>query len=181
MIAVEAKTCPDCQVSVDEPHEDGCDVARCLWTGGQRLSCDSPQPVWDLLQVLGGELSGTPRVRFLADRLAARAGTTVVPEVQAVVVEGLREVAESIDVAAATVAEYFGGELHDCGRDIWTGVWPGYADAAALGFFSYWGPDYGAEGWQRCDPDHPGAQPDLNRLHPPNAVWLRNGHRWVAP
>ncbi|GGN23820.1 hypothetical protein GCM10011609_76900 [Lentzea pudingi] len=31
--------CPDCAVSIDEEHVDGCDVARCLVTGLQQLSC----------------------------------------------------------------------------------------------------------------------------------------------
>jgi hypothetical protein len=31
--------CPDCQVTVGAQHDNGCDVARCLWTGLQRLSC----------------------------------------------------------------------------------------------------------------------------------------------
>ena len=35
----EAERCPDCQVSVGEPHIDGCDTARCLKTGMQRLQC----------------------------------------------------------------------------------------------------------------------------------------------
>lgn len=30
--------CPDCNVDIGEKHEDGCDVARCLWLGIQRLS-----------------------------------------------------------------------------------------------------------------------------------------------
>ncbi|MCU1680207.1 MAG: hypothetical protein JWQ81_946 [Amycolatopsis sp.] len=46
--------CPDCAVAVGEAHPgdeyDGCDVARCLVTGLQRLSCeadhDCGQDVW---------------------------------------------------------------------------------------------------------------------------------------
>lgn len=33
-------TCPDCAAHPGQPHVDGCDVARCLWTGHQRLACD---------------------------------------------------------------------------------------------------------------------------------------------
>lgn len=36
--------CWDCQVQIGEPHGDGCDVARCLWTGAQRLTCDMLDP-----------------------------------------------------------------------------------------------------------------------------------------
>lgn len=32
--------CPDCEVAISRPHVDGCDVARCLRTGLQRLSCE---------------------------------------------------------------------------------------------------------------------------------------------
>jgi hypothetical protein len=31
--------CPDCDVPPGQAHEDGCDVARCLATGRQRLMC----------------------------------------------------------------------------------------------------------------------------------------------
>jgi hypothetical protein len=31
--------CHDCGADKGQPHEAGCDVARCLWTGGQRIQC----------------------------------------------------------------------------------------------------------------------------------------------
>lgn len=36
----DADGCPDCGVLPSRPHEEGCDVARCLWTGLQRLGCE---------------------------------------------------------------------------------------------------------------------------------------------
>jgi hypothetical protein len=33
------ENCPDCQVGVGVEHSDGCDVARCMDDGGQRLAC----------------------------------------------------------------------------------------------------------------------------------------------
>lgn len=34
------RLCPDCEAEPGQPHEGGCDVARCLPTDAQRLSCD---------------------------------------------------------------------------------------------------------------------------------------------
>lgn len=36
----EAPQCPDCGARTGQPHTSGCDVARCLWDGGQRLQCE---------------------------------------------------------------------------------------------------------------------------------------------
>lgn len=38
MTDLEAR-CPDCQVGIGQPHLGACDVARCLWSGLQRLQC----------------------------------------------------------------------------------------------------------------------------------------------
>lgn len=93
-------TCPDCAVAVGEPHvydecDGGCDVARCLDTGLQRLLCDLDH-----------------------DR--------------------------------------------DCGRDIWTGWWPGLVDCEQFGWMH--GPGF----------------PDLNRLYT-EATWDRARCAWVKP
>lgn len=89
--------CPDCRVVVGEAHEHdehngGCDVARCLVTGYQRLMCD-------------------------------------------------------LD--------------HDCGRDTWTGWWPGHTDCERLGWMI--GPGF----------------PDLYRLYT-QGVWDPERRLWVA-
>ena len=43
--------CNDCGAAHGHAHEDGCDVARCLFTGMQRLACygrhDCGRDVWD--------------------------------------------------------------------------------------------------------------------------------------
>lgn len=134
------RPCNDCGAKIGEPHGDGCDVARCLWTGGQRLQC-------------AGDLAAECcRVLREADR----------------------------DDLADDLAHYLSLDDpdHDCGEDIWTGEWPGDADAAAAGLWCYWGPDYGERGWVECDAAHPGARPDLNRLVT-DSRWDRDEKRWV--
>lgn len=112
---LDCQNCPDCGVEIGQPHEDGCDVARCLSTGQQRLMCPAPH-------------SG----------------------------------------------------FHDCGQEIWTGLWPGTAECRDLGWFCYWrdpapGEQYGE--FVRCSADHPDAIDDLNRLHR-DAHWNPNTGRW---
>lgn len=108
--------CPDCHVPAGTQHDDGCDVARCLWTGLQRLGCRhfNDSPVLD------------------------------------------------VD--------------HDCGRDVWTGRWPGDDDAKRLGLWCAWEP---GRGWVRVPVWHPKAEPDLNRLVL-EGRWDRTAKAWVA-
>lgn len=83
--------------------------------------------------------------------------------------------AERVDLADALAWYHSLDDLaHDCGEDIWIGVWPGKQDAADLGWFAYFGPP-----WIRCSRDYPGASPDLNRLVS-EGRWDRDRKRWVA-
>jgi hypothetical protein len=110
--------CPDCGVECGWEHLEGCDVARCLTTGGQRLGCS----------------------------------------------EG------------------------ECGRDIWSGEWPGVADAMRLGFWTRWVDsvtgvpipfNIARRGtWKECGADDEGATANLNRLRPPYAHWDIKTIRW---
>jgi len=58
----------------------------------------------------------------------------------------------------------------------WTGYWPGTQECVELGWFAKRIP--GKDGWHPCDPDEPGAAPDLNRLHQ-DATWNRDQKRFL--
>jgi hypothetical protein len=42
----DPRSCGDCAAKPGKPHSDGCDVARCLVTGRQRLSCNVGEVVF---------------------------------------------------------------------------------------------------------------------------------------
>ena len=107
---VPSKPCRDCGAAVGYAHDEGCDVARCLATGGQRQSCPG-----------------------------------------------------------------YGTGLHDCGRQVWDGLWPGERECVDFGWYSRFVPD---EGWLQCGPDYPDASPDLDRLAR-DARWDRAQQRWL--
>jgi hypothetical protein len=122
-LAVEAN-CPDCGIAPGLPHGEDCDVARCLFTGMQRLSCDGLH----VDEVMPG---------------------CYVPR--------------------------------DCGRDIWTGQWPGEAECAEFGWYAYFAGAPAGEagtGWVRCAPDYPEAVADLTRLVM-ECSWDASARRWV--
>jgi len=60
----------------------------------------------------------------------------------------------------------------------WTGRWPGETEATEFGFFCRWDDE---KGWVRCDPGHPEATPDLNRLNGSHCRWDADAGRWVLP
>lgn len=43
-----SRSCPDCAVEVGRPHSVGCDVARCLKTKQQRLTCNCEECGFDI-------------------------------------------------------------------------------------------------------------------------------------
>lgn len=61
-----------------------------------------------------------------------------------------------------------------CLPEIWTGTWPGEAEAIEFGWYSYFD-----HGWVRSGADHPGASPDLNRLHMGECEWSAEHCRWM--
>lgn len=127
------RRCRDCAALIGRPHEHGCDVENCQWTGIQWIQC--------------GGYTDNPLCRCADD--------------------------ENYDEDGYTI-HTCGQSPHDCGSQIWDGVWPGYAECVEYGWYSYFAPP-----WRQCGPEHPQAGPDLNRLRF-DCDWDRERRRWVT-
>jgi hypothetical protein len=103
-VDADTRACGDCGVKPGEPHEDGCDVARCLRTGRQRLSCDA-----------GAAVFGWPEAR----------------------------------------------PHDDCGRQAWSGEWPGVAECEE---YDWLAPESVATQLWMLENGIPVWHHDLNRL-----------------
>jgi Zn-finger nucleic acid-binding protein len=126
--------CPDCGVAVGQKHMNGCDVEQCPRCRGQLLSCDC------VLEINGIEMEGrTPLERY--DWLESHHPSLYH--------EGPTE-----EMWAKWDAEW------ENKREVWTGEWPGVAEARELGWYSKLVP---GRGWVSCDKDDEGASEDLNR------------------
>ncbi len=71
---------------------------------------------------------------------------------------------------------------HDCGRQVWTGLPAGTVEAAAHGLWvrPAGADDAPATGWIPCEPQTPGAVPDLDRVMR-SGQWNRARQRFDLP
>lgn len=125
-----SSSCPDCATAPGSEHAEGCDVARCMAYGSQRIQCQ-------------------PGARMVVRGVYPWGGVDVDWEVDG----------------------------HDCGRDVWSGRWPGQAECEELGFWAVFVP-YGNPSWRPVPAGTPGAVHDLNRLAA-EASWDAERRRWV--
>ncbi len=132
------RPCSDCGAEIGQPHEHGCDVERCMYTGGQWIGCGRYT-----------DEHGTP----LCDC----------------------DEHENHDAGGYTI-HTCGQAPHDCGSQVWDGVWPGYEECVEYGLYCWFEPGVGFHG---CGPQHPQAGVDLNSLNGGLARWDRERGRFV--
>jgi hypothetical protein len=125
-----AHPCQDCGATPGTEHGDGCDTARCLAYGTQRLQC-------------------MPGARMVVRGVFHWGGVDVDWE----------------------------QDGHDCGRDLWTGRWPGVAECEEFDWWAVFVPN-GNPSWRPVPAGTPAAVPDLNRLVT-EAKWDAQQVRWV--
>lgn len=63
------RDCPDCHVPPGQPHDDGCDTARCTSCGEQRITCKHGGSDIGWGQIWNGPADAAARVRQLEARL----------------------------------------------------------------------------------------------------------------
>lgn len=127
------RPCRDCAAPLGSPHDHGCDVEQCMFTGEQWIACGGTSD-WRLCDC---------------------------------------EDDSGYDAGGSTI-HTCGQARHDCGSQIWDGVWTGYEECVEYGLYSYFD-----GGWHACGPEHPQAGPALSLLHTGAARWDRERGRWV--
>lgn len=141
------RPCRDCGTEIGQPHDHGCDVENCQYTGLQWIQC-------------GGytDEHGSP----LCDCGAA----------------------ENYDEAGRAI-HTCGQRPHDCGSEVWDGLWFGYQECVEYGWYGHFEllphETLGlieSGRWTQCGPEHPLAHPDLARLRV-ECDWGREARRWV--
>lgn len=112
------RPCSDCGAEIGSPHDHGCDIERCMWTGNQWIACGGTSD-WDPCAC---------------------------------------EEENGYDPHGYTI-HTCGQVRHDCGSQIWDGMWPGTLETVKLGVYSYFD-----RGWYICGPEHPAAVPDYTLM-----------------
>lgn len=83
--------------------------------------------------------------------------------------------AENYDADGYTI-HVCGLSPHDCGSQVWDGVWPGVEECVEYGLYCWFEPGVGFHG---CGPEHPQASPDLNTINGGLSRWDRGRGRFV--
>ncbi len=173
--------CPDCGVDVGQAHDDNCDVARCLHTGGQRLSCAMGHGLRPLEPGREPLFPGADVMWCSVFTRAADRDEPIPPRISCLLYpatiqsEGDEPEPEQPPISICGCDPDL---LHDdCGDDVWTGTWPGEMECAEFG---WWVVPVGGQFRPMESGEESLAIPDLNRLAV-DARWDREQARFVAP